>query len=89
MDESGVAEERKVTKNEKGDVTGWSDETPWHKAKPKKQPSGTAANLAGQALQQTKKMAHKEEPNMTESKATTDSKVFTDTLAMLKKYSGI
>jgi len=34
-------------------------------------------------------MADKEEPNMTESKATTDNKVFTDTLAMLKKYSGI
>jgi len=88
MDESGVAEERKVTKNEKGDVTGWSDETPWQKANPNKQKSGKAANLAGKALKQTQKMAD-EEPKISESKATINDKMFTDTLAMLKKYSGI
>lgn len=49
-----------VKKDASGKVIAWSHEGDWEKMSTKKQGQGKAANLAGKALQQTKKLAKEE-----------------------------
>jgi hypothetical protein len=55
-----------VKTDDKGNVVSWSQEGDWVKSAGKKQGTGKAANLAGQALQATKKLA-KEETELDEA----------------------
>ena len=50
-----VDEERTETKNEKGEVTSWRDETPWRKAS-NKNGRGKVTNLSDKARRETEKM---------------------------------
>jgi hypothetical protein len=52
--ESGVAEERTETKNEKGEVTSWRDEGEWKKSE-KKDPRGRVTNMSDRARRSTEK----------------------------------
>jgi hypothetical protein len=49
-----------VKRDEKGKVIAWSHEGDWEKMSTKKQGQGKAANLAGRAMQQTKKLTKEE-----------------------------
>jgi hypothetical protein len=49
-----------VKRDEKGKVIAWSHEGDWEKMSSKKQGQGKAANLAGRALQQTRKLTKEE-----------------------------
>lgn len=62
-----------VKKDESGKVIAWSHEGDWEKNSTKKQGTGKAANLAGQALQKTKSL-NKEEIELEESWEVYDTK---------------
>jgi len=53
----GVAEERTETKNEKGEVTSWRDESEWRKVGQNKQGRGRVTNLSDKARRETEKLA--------------------------------
>jgi len=63
----GLSEERTETKNEKGEVTSWKDESDWHKGSKNKDGRGKVANLSDNARRETEKLG-KEEDVTEESK---------------------
>jgi len=60
-DKQPVAEERTETKNEKGEVTSWRDESDWRKISKDKQGRGRVTNLSDKARRETEKLANKKE----------------------------
>ena len=52
----GVAEERTETKNEKGEVTSWRDESDWRKVSKEKDGRGRVTNLSDKARRETEKL---------------------------------
>ena len=54
--EQGVAEERTETKNEKGEVTSWRDESDWRKVSKDKDGRGRVTNLSDKARRETEKL---------------------------------
>jgi hypothetical protein len=59
----GLSEERTETKNEKGEVTSWKDESDWHKAGKNKDGRGKVANLSDKARRETEKLTKKQGVN--------------------------
>jgi hypothetical protein len=54
--QQGVAEERTETKNEKGEVTSWRDESDWRKVGKEKDGRGRVTNLSDKARRETEKL---------------------------------
>lgn len=61
QDKQPVAEERTETKNEKGEVTSWRDESDWRKISKDKQGRGRVTNLSDKARRETEKLAKKQD----------------------------
>lgn len=59
VDDQPVAEDRTETKNEKGEVTSWRDESEWRKVSKDKQGRGKVTNLSDKARRETEKLANK------------------------------
>jgi hypothetical protein len=66
-----IKEERTETKNEKGEVTSWRDESDWRPAKKgadhSKSARGKVTNLSDKARRETEKLSKKEPEKMDES----------------------
>jgi len=54
--QQGMAEERTETKNEKGEVTSWRDESDWRKVSKEKDGRGRVTNLSDKARRETEKL---------------------------------
>ena len=52
----GISEERTETKNEKGEVISWKDESDWHKGGKNKDGRGKVTNLSDKARRETEKL---------------------------------
>jgi hypothetical protein len=59
VEESQLAEERTETKNEKGEVTSWRDESEWRKVSKDKGGRGRVTNLSDKARRETEKLTKK------------------------------
>jgi hypothetical protein len=57
----GLSEERTETKNEKGEVTSWKDESDWHKGGKNKDGRGKVTNLSDKARRETEKLTKKQD----------------------------
>ena len=61
QDDAPVAEDRTETKNEKGEVTSWRDESDWRKISKDKNGRGKVTNLSDKARRETEKLTKKQE----------------------------
>ena len=61
MGKLSLSEERTETKNEKGEVTSWRDESDWRKVKKVKDGRGRVTNLSDKARRETETLTQKKE----------------------------
>lgn len=77
-----------IDRDKDGNVTKWKEEHDWHKANPKKNAGGKAANLAGQAMQDTKHLPKKKEKPFRDAAATGNPRDFANEASYAKKGTG-